>query len=132
MHAYDVKMSTECIRMWCISMCRCQESWHKGLMKLVKGKLRGSTEVVLTETLPRILLDDSVNMSDKLILTPTLISSRMLQKAKVYLANAENHIRLCGSIYVVRRFKAHFDKLTNNLIKDCARTLKGQEPQKVI
>ena len=49
---------------------QCEESWHKGLMKLLKGGLRGSTDHVLNVTLPRILLDDTINMPRELCFEP--------------------------------------------------------------
>jgi hypothetical protein len=39
-------------------------------MKLLKGGLRGSTDHVLNVTLPRILLDDTINMPRELCFEP--------------------------------------------------------------
>ena len=55
---------------------QCQESWHKGLMKLLKGNLRGSTEVLLTSSMPRILLDDTLNMPRELCFEPVNVNVR--------------------------------------------------------
>jgi hypothetical protein len=55
---------------------QCEESWHKGLMKLLKGGLRGSTDHVLNVTLPRILLDDTINMPRELCFEPVNINVR--------------------------------------------------------
>jgi hypothetical protein len=49
---------------------QCQESWHRGIMRLLKGKLRASTEIVLNESLPRLLLDDTINMPSTLCFEP--------------------------------------------------------------
>tara|TARA_B110000046_G_C12955470_1_gene382082 strand:- start:626 stop:967 length:342 start_codon:yes stop_codon:yes gene_type:complete len=103
-------------------------------MRLCKnGKLRGSTEVVLFETLPRILLDDSLNMPDKLNFTPDMISKKMVEKAKLYLANMKTHIfeGAAGRRHYVLRFKSAFPKLTKKLCKDYMDTLNGKEPTRV-
>ena len=56
---------------------QCEESWHKGLMKLLKGGgLRGSTDYVLNVSLPRILLDDTINMPRELCFEPVNINVR--------------------------------------------------------
>jgi hypothetical protein len=51
-----------------------EESWHKGLMKLLQGKLRGSTDFVLNVSLARILLDDTINMPRQLCFEPVNIN----------------------------------------------------------
>ena len=53
---------------------QCQESWHKGLMKVLKGQLRGSTDHVLTNSLPRVLLDDTINMPRQLCFEPVNVN----------------------------------------------------------
>ena len=55
---------------------QCEESWHKGLMKLLKGRLRGSMDVVLKDTMPRILLDDTINMPRELCFEPVNVNVR--------------------------------------------------------
>ena len=54
---------------------------------LYTGKLRGSTDYVLTVTLPKIIFHDSMNMPDKLCLAPENYSPHMLKKALRYLEN---------------------------------------------
>ena len=55
---------------------QCEESWHKGLMKLLKGTLQGSTDYVLKVSLKRILLDDTINMPRELCFEPVNINVR--------------------------------------------------------
>ena len=55
---------------------QCQESWHKGIMKLLKGQLRGSTDHVLKVSLKRILLDDTINMPRELCFEPINVNVR--------------------------------------------------------
>ena len=53
---------------------QCEESWHKGLMKLLKGQLRGSTDQVLKVSLPKVLLDDTISMPRELCFEPVNVN----------------------------------------------------------
>lgn len=64
---------------------QCQESWHQnGVMKVLKKDLHGSTETVLTVTLPNIMGLDGALMPEKLNLEikASWIQSGMYKKAK--------------------------------------------------
>lgn len=95
--------------------------------------MRASTEVVLNETLPRILLNDALNMPDKLCMAPTHIMSGMIMKAKKYLAEADRYIRfapMCTSheVHLVLRFTGCWDHFTKQRMINYLRTIRGRPP----
>ena len=80
----------------CLPSNQCQESWHKkGVKKILAGCLRASTADVLTKSLPKILLNDSVSMPDKLNFEVRHYNPRMIRKALKYLnlKAPESHIK---------------------------------------
>ena len=71
---------------------QCQESWHRVIMRLLKGKLRGSTEFVLNTSLPRLLLDDTINMPSTLCFEPVNLNvSRFKPKIKYEREMSRSH-----------------------------------------
>lgn len=116
---------------------RCQESWHQKVMKLCAGDLRGSTEVVLLKTLPKILQQDSLEMPEKLTFAPWHTPVWMVRKALKYVQQGEKMIRrnphraLNETIFHVLRFKGVYERLTNNNMADYLKALCGEAPTHV-
>ena len=98
--------------------------------KVLKGKLRGSTDHVLTNSLPRILLDDTINMPRQLCFEPVNVNVRMVRKGLRLMAEEVTMVRVVGGIYYVLRFKSKFDKLTLRLVRDYKDTMVGTPPSR--
>lgn len=95
------------------------------------GQLRGSTDFVLTSTLPRILLNDTLTMPIELCMAPVHHSPHMLKKALKYLEADQNVTRVHeykGAFYIMR-FKADYPKLTKRMVRDYILTLAGDVPR---
>jgi len=77
---------------------QCEESWHKKLTKVLRGKMRGSTDFVLKESLPRLLLDDSLNLPRELNWVPSMISGKMVAKVYKCVFNVRNCMQMCANV----------------------------------
>ena len=108
---------------------QCQESWHKQLMKLLQGKLRGSTDYVLKTSMPRILLDDTLNMPRELCFEPTHINPKMLRKALRIIAAESTMTRCHGAVFFVIRIKGKLEKLSARNVTDYKEVLNGRDPK---
>ena len=141
-------MHIRCIRMqdtWCIGLAphipgytpanQCQESWHKHIKEVLKGKMRASMSVCLNTTLPLVFWDDGVNRPDTIHVGADIIPKKMVLKALRYVQNrtkmmkgkqeqlpaaadgAPSAAEVTTYTCHVLRFKAKFKTLTPSLIK---------------
>ena len=110
---------------------QCQESWHEVIRKRCQSGLRGSTEKVLSETLPNIVCHDSLNLPDTLLFsTSGYTPGHMIKKALCYLDVASTHIRKPASfigVFFVLRFKGFYKKITRAVITDYMHALTGDD-----
>jgi hypothetical protein len=96
------------------------------------GRLRGSTDVVLNETLPLILFHDSLVMPEKLVfVAEEFVVTAMLKKALRYLD--ETRVKVQGGknfIFWVHRCKSKL-RYSANLRRDYFDALKGLDPSRI-
>ena len=85
---------------------QCQESWHGGITRTFKGKMRGATDVVLQTTLPKLLFVDTANMPKQLIFTPDAhVSPFIIRKALTYIERGSKAVALKDNVIFVARTK---------------------------
>lgn len=125
--AFDSVMSDECLDLPLILPSnQCQESWHKQLVLLLgKSKMRQSHEVVLNQTLPKVLLSDQLKLPDTLLDTPTHVVPAMVKKAIRYLEAATKHLRQYQGNYYCLRHKSDFKGISRTLTKSYRACVNG-------
>ena len=127
---------------WCIGLNptvpgqtpanQCEEKWHKDIKEVLKGEMRGSTEAVLTCSIPKVFWKDGVKKPDTLLWEATHIPPAAVQKAWTYVEKRETMIKgtqhqvgdtaaNMKTLYVayVLRHKAAWDEIDELLIEMC-------------
>ena len=107
-----------------------QESWHRQLRRLLKGKLRQSFAVVMQETFPRILRADTRVLPDDIRETLEHVNPYSVLKALKILDEEEERVRVSDDrkVVFILRFKSEFKKITKALEERYRWTLQGEEP----
>ena len=112
---------------------QCQESWHGGITRTFKGKMRGATDAVLQTTLPKLLFVDAANMPKQLIFTPdAYVSPFIIRKALTYIERGSKAVALKDNVIFVARTKGKCGSsgLTNVAMDSYMDVLSGSLPVK--
>ena len=106
-HQMDVFWSSYCKKgggwdVWSVGLFDCmlctpsqqtQESWHKQLsVSKIPGMFKGSTEVLIKETMPQLIDMDALQIPSELTFHVECVPKAMVKKALWYVDHQETHI----------------------------------------
>ena len=80
-----------------LALLQAQESWHRtGVVDLLEGQMKASTEVLLSDSMPKVLMQDASSNPDALCLSihPMWVPEGMLKKAYLNLAEATKCVKV--------------------------------------